>query len=102
MIRSGLTTDAVVELVHDLGHRRRIYLRRGEQLTLLDLVPGSYQLRFAAGTGWTGRWFTDTSATVERVQAVTVAQNGPGVRMESVTLVFGDPNLRSTSSLQPD
>ena len=101
-IRSGLAMDAVVELLHDLGHRRRMYLRRGEQITLLDLVPGSYQLRFAAGTGWKERWFTDISATVERVQPVTVAQSQPGVRVESVALVFGDPGLRSTSSLQPD
>jgi hypothetical protein len=101
-IRSGLATDGVVELIHEAGHRRRLYLRRGEQITLLDLVPGSYQLRFAAGTGWTGRWFDETSATVERVEPVTVAQSVPGARVEAVTLVFGDPDLRSTSLLQPD
>ncbi len=101
-IRSGLALDAVVELSSDTSHRRRIYLRRGEQITLLDLVPGVYQLRFAAGTGWTGRWFNDTSVTVERIRPVTVAQSVPGVRVESVTLVFGDPSLRSTSLLLPD
>ena len=101
-IRSGLALDGVVELSDEAGHRRRIYLRRGEQITLLDLVPGVYQLRFAAGTGWTGRWFIDTSATVERIRPVTVAQSEPGVRVESVTLAFGDPSLRSTSLLGPD
>jgi hypothetical protein len=33
---------------------------------------------------------------------VTVAQSVPGVPVESVTLVFGDPSLRSTSLLVPD
>lgn len=101
-IRSGLALDGVVELSNEAGQRRRIYLRRGEQITLLDLVPGVYQLRFAAGTGWTGRWFIDTPATVERIRPVTVAQSVPGVPVESVTLVFGDPSLRSTSLLVPD
>jgi hypothetical protein len=101
-IRSGLAADAIVELVHDAGHRRRIYLRRGEQITMLDLVPGSYQLRFAAGTGWTGRWFAETSVTVERIAAMTIAPVESGARADTVTLVFGDPGLRSTSLLQPD
>ncbi len=37
-IRSGLALDGVVELRHDTGHTRRLYLRRGEKVTLLDLV----------------------------------------------------------------
>ena len=101
-IRSDLTLDGVVELRHDAGHTRRLYLRRGEKVTLLDLVPGSYQVRVALGTNWNGRWFAYTSATLELAQQVTVVQSGPGASFEALTLLPGDGSLRPAAPFGTD
>jgi hypothetical protein len=86
-LRSGLALDAVVELTHDAGHTRRSTSGAERKMTLLDLVPGSYHVRVALGTDWNGRWFARTSATLELVQQVTVAQSGPGTSFEALTLL---------------
>jgi hypothetical protein len=101
-LRSGLALDAVVELTHDAGHTRRLYLRRGEKMTLLDLVPGSYHVRVALGTDWNGRWFARTSATLELAQQVTVAQTGSGASFEALALLPGDGGLRPAAAFGPD
>jgi hypothetical protein len=101
-IRSGLALDGVVELTHDAGHMRRFYLRRGEKITLLDLLPGTYRLRVALGSNWTGRWFGRTSATLERDRPISVAQGAPGTSFEALTLLPGDGGLRPAAPLGPD
>ena len=90
-----------MELTHDAGHTRRLYLRRGEKITLLDLLPGTYRLRVALGTGWTGQWFGHTSSSLER-EPVTVVPGRPDASLETLTLVPGDDGLRATAPFGPD
>ena len=101
-IRSALNLDGVVELTHDAGHTRRFYLRRGEKITLLDLQPGTYRLRVALGTNWTGQWFGRTAATLERDQPTGVAQHSAGASFETLTLSRGDAGMRPAAPFGPD
>ena len=91
-----------MELTHDAGHTRRFYLRRGEKITLLDLLPGTYRLRVALGTSWTGQWFGRTSTTLERDQPIAVAQVSAGASFEALTLLSGDGSLRPAAPFGPD
>ena len=91
-----------MELAHDAGHTRRFYLRRGEKITLLDLLPGTYRLRVVLGSNWTGQWFGRTSATLEREQPIRVAPGAPGAPFEALTLLPGDGGLRPAAPLGPD
>ena len=79
-----------------------LILQRGEKVTLLDLLPGSYRVRVALGTNWTGRGFDHTSATLELDQPVTVVQSGPGTSFEAVTLLPGDGSLRPAAPFASD
>ena len=54
--RNATAWDAAVLLDGPSG-ARGFFLRRGEQVTLLDVAPGTYGLRVMFGATWTGRAF---------------------------------------------
>ena len=54
--RNATTRDAAVLLDGPSG-ARGFFVRRGEQVTLLDVVPGTYRVRVVFGAAWTGRAF---------------------------------------------
>lgn len=71
-ITNGATSDALVLLTADGGHHRALYIRRGERITLLDLVPADYRVRAALGHQWTGDAFAVVTTWIERRQPTRV------------------------------
>ena len=69
--RNATTWDAAVILDGPAG-TRGFFLRRGEQVTLLDIAPGSYDLRVMFGAAWTGRTFTQGAGFFQREEPVRI------------------------------
>ncbi len=76
-----------VETNRDAG-ARVIFIRRGEKVTLLDLVPGDYRVRLVLGAEWNGSRFARPSAHFARTMALTLA-DGPPTAATSLTLTRG-------------
>ena len=69
--RNATAWDAAVLLDGPSG-ARGFFLRRGEQVTLLDVAPGTYGLRVMFGATWTGRAFAQGAAFFQREEPVKV------------------------------
>jgi len=74
--RNGTRYDAVVLLDQGVDAERTFFVRSGEQVTFLDLLPGTYRLRVILGIGWTGRAFSRVAGHYEMPPATVVAPEG--------------------------
>ena len=70
--RNATAWDAAVRLDGPSG-ARAFFVRRGEQVTLLDVAPGTYGVRVAFGATWTGRVFAQGATFFQREEPVRVA-----------------------------
>jgi hypothetical protein len=69
--RNATAWDAAVLLDGSSG-ARGFFLRRGEQVTLLDVAPGTYGLRVMFGATWTGRAFAQGAAFFQWEEPVKI------------------------------
>jgi hypothetical protein len=88
--RNGSRYDAVVLLDREAQTERVFFVRSGEQVTLLDLMPGTYRVRVILGDGWAGRAFQRPVGHFEREASTRVAAHVPSTR--PVALVIDDRN----------
>jgi hypothetical protein len=88
--RNGTKYDAVVLLDREAETERVFFVRSGELVTLLDLMPGTYRVRVILGDGWAGRAFQRPVGHFEREASTRVAAHVPSAR--PVALVIDDRN----------
>ena len=69
--RNTTAWDAAVLLDGPSG-ARGFFVRRGEQVTLVDVSPGTYGLRVMFGATWTGRTFAQGAAFFQREEPVKI------------------------------
>jgi hypothetical protein len=83
--------DAVALLVSDDQLGRAFYVRGGEQVTVLDIAPGTYRIRLMTGRQWRIDRFTADQGYEEVIQPTTFAQvrSREGTERTRVTLAFG-------------
>jgi len=99
--RNGTRYDAVVLLDRESETERVFFVRSGELVTLLDLMPGTYRVRVILGDGWAGRAFQRPVGHFEREASTRVAAHVPNAR--PVALVIDDRNgLRSIPAFALD
>ena len=70
--RNATAWDAAVLLDGPSG-TRAFFVRRGEQVTLLDVAPGTYGIRVMFGATWTGRVFAQGATFFQREEPVRIA-----------------------------
>jgi len=90
--------DAAVLLDGPSG-TRGFFLRRGEQVTLLDVAPGTYGLRVMFGATWTGRAFAQGAMFFQREEPVSVADRSQSGEARAPLIVLdGRSGVRPTAS----
>lgn len=90
--------DAAVLLDGPSG-TRGFFLRRGEQVTLLDVAPGTYGLRVMFGATWTGRAFAQGATFFQREEPVSVADRSQSAEARAPLIVLdGRSGVRPTAS----
>lgn len=88
--RNGTRHDAVVLLDGDVAQERVFFVRRGEQVTLFDLLPGTYRVRVMLGEEWTGRAFQRPAGHYERQELATVAAHEGARDAKPLAIVIDD------------
>jgi hypothetical protein len=83
--------DAVVVLFADDRAERAFYVRGGEQVTALDIAPGTFRIRMMTGRRWMTHRFMTDQGYEEVVRPTTFAQarSREGAERTRVTLAFG-------------
>jgi hypothetical protein len=95
--------DTVVGLWSAARFERAFYVRGGEQLTVLDIAPGTYGIRLMTGRQWTIDRFAADVSYEEVIDPATFAEvtTGQSTDRTRVTLAFhttGDSaNVRPTA-----
>ena len=91
--RNATTWDAAVILDGSAG-TRGFFLRRGEQVTLLDIAPGSYDLRVMFGAAWTGRSFTQGAGFFQREEPLRIVGPSESAGGRAPVIVLDRASLR--------
>jgi hypothetical protein len=96
--------DAVVALATDAGHERAVYVRAGEQVTLVNVAAGTYRVQIMVGRDWGGDRFTREVDYQELEQPVQFVENADRNTTEYTKLtvslqptVAGMSGIRSTA-----
>ena len=89
-LRNDTRRDAVIALVRNAGIDRVFFVRRGAQVTLLDLMPGTYRVRVVLGEQWTGRAFEHLAGYFERGQLATVVAHEEAREARPFTVVIDE------------
>jgi hypothetical protein len=99
--RNASTLDAVVILAGAAG-TRGFFLRRGEQVTLLDIAPGSYDLRVMFGAAWTGRTFTQGGGFFQREEQVQIVSSSESAGGRPPLIVVDREGMRAVPAFELD
>jgi hypothetical protein len=99
--RNASTWDAVVRLDGAAG-TRGFFLRRGEQVTLLDIAPGSYDLRVMFGAAWTGRTFTQGGGFFQREEQVRIVSSSESAGGRPPLIVVDREGMRAVPAFELD
>ena len=82
-----------------LPGRAGFFLRRGEQVTLLDVAPGTYGLRVMFGATWTGRAFAQGATFFQREEPVSVVGRSESAEARAPLIVLdGRSGVRPTAA----
>jgi hypothetical protein len=88
-VRNASALDAAVLLDGPSG-ARGFFLRRGEQVTLLDMAPGAYRVRVVFGASWTGRRFAQGATFFEREEPASVVGRSDSAEARPPLIVLDD------------
>ena len=99
--RNASTWDAVVMLDGPAGIRG-FFVRRGEQVTLLDIAPGSYTLRVMFGAAWSGRSFTQGAGFFQREEQVRIVSSAESDGGRAPLIVVDREGMRAVGAFELD
>ena len=85
--RNATARDAAV-LLNGLSGARGFFLRRGEQVTLLDVAPGTYGVRVMFGATWTGGAFAQGATFFQREEPVSVVSRSESAEARTPVIVL--------------
>jgi len=96
--RNATAWDAAVLLDGPSG-ARGFFLRRGAQVTLLDVAPGTYGVRVMFGAMWTGRAFAQEATFFQREEPVSVVSRSESAEARPPLIVLdGRSGVRPTAA----
>lgn len=87
--RNGMSADGIVALVQDDELVRSFFVRRGEVVSVLDLVPGRYDVMLITGAGWDGARFRQARACYALTEPVDVRGPREGFAVGTLAIVLG-------------
>ena len=85
--RNATAWDAAVLLDGPSG-ARGFFLRPGEQVTLLDVAPGTYGVRMMFGATWMGRGFAQGASFFQREEPVSVVSRSESAETRAPLIVL--------------
>ena len=94
--RNATARDAAVLLDGPSG-ARGFFVRRGEQVTLLDVAPGTYRMRVMFGAMWTRRGFVQEVTFFQREEPVSIVSRSSTEARPLLIVLDGRSELRPTS-----
>jgi len=96
--RNATAWDAAVLLDGPSG-ARGFFLRPGEQVTLLDVAPGTYGVRMMFGATWMGRGFAQGASFFQREEPVSVVSRSESAEARAPLIVLdGRSGVRPTAA----
>jgi len=95
--RNATAWDAAVLLDGPSG-ARGFFLRRGEQVTLVDIALGTYGLRLMFGATWTGRAFAQEAAFYQREEPVEIIGQHESAGARAPLIVLERAGMRSVAA----
>jgi hypothetical protein len=101
-VENGLAEDGVVLLMVDELPAYEIYIRSGENFSLLGIVNGVYQIYFTSGTDWDGFGFTVNPAYQKFDEALEFTSGGGSYSVWSISLQPVEGGTASTTTINPE
>jgi DnaJ domain len=94
--------DAVVALATEAGHERAVYVRAGEQVTLVNVATGTYRVQIMVGRDWDGDRFHGDVGYEELEQPVQFVEHTDRDTTEYTKLTVSlQPVVAGASGIHP-